>query len=133
MRAYSLDLRLRIVAALETGQSVAEVAERFAVSGRTVRRYRHQWRTHGQLQIRSSPGRPRRIGVDQEAALAAQVAAHPDATLAQHCQLWYAASGQRLSPAGMCRTLQRLRLTRKKSISSRRNRTRFNVPSGVRS
>lgn len=56
MRAYSLDLRTRILSALDAGQPVAVVAERFAVSGRTVRRYRQQWQQRGSLQERTSPG-----------------------------------------------------------------------------
>jgi transposase len=115
MRAYSLDLRERILAALDAGQPVAVVAERFAVSGRTVRRYRQHRQHRGTLRARTSPGRPRLIGPAQEAALAAQVAAHPDATLAEHCRRWQAQTGQRLSTAAMCRSLQRLQLTVKKS------------------
>ena len=40
MKAYSLDLRERIVAALEEGASVVSVAQRFSVGERTVRTYR---------------------------------------------------------------------------------------------
>ena len=122
MRAYSLDLRTRILSALDAGQPVTVVAERFAVSGRTVRRYRQQWQQRGSLQARTSPGRPRLIGPDQEAALAAQEAAQPDATLALHCQRWFAQTGQRLSMAAMCRSLQRLQLTRKKAPPGQRAR-----------
>jgi hypothetical protein len=37
MRAHSLDLRHRIISALERGQSVADVGARFAVSGGAAR------------------------------------------------------------------------------------------------
>jgi transposase len=115
MRAYSLDLRERIIAALEVGQTVAEVALRFAVSPRTVRRYRQQWRDAGSLVARTSPGRPPLIDPDQHAALTMLVLATPDATLTEYCQQWTAASGVSVSAATMCRTLQQLELTRKKS------------------
>ena len=39
------------------------------------------------------PGRHRHIGVAAEAALRAQVRAHPDATLAEHCAAWAATQG----------------------------------------
>ncbi len=39
MRAYSLDLRERIVAARQEGQSEKQVADRFGVSEATVTRY----------------------------------------------------------------------------------------------
>lgn len=115
MRAYSLDLRERIIAALEMGQTVAQVALRFAVSARTVRRYRQQWRTEGSVVARTSPGRPPLIPPDQHAALAALVRASPDATLSDYGEQWTAASGVSVSAATMCRTLQHLELTRKKS------------------
>lgn len=115
MRAYSLDLRHRIIAALEAGQTVAEVALRFAVSPRTVRRYRQQWREEGSVIARTSPGRPPLIPPDQHAALTALVLATPDATLTDYCQQWAAATDISVSAATMCRTLQQLELTRKKS------------------
>ena len=115
---YSLDLRTRIIAALEAGQPVAQVAARFAVAPRTVRRYRQRWQQEGMLIPRRSPGRARRILPEQEAMLIAQVEADPDATLATHCRHWQAQTGITLSPATMCRALQRLALTRKKSGSS---------------
>ncbi len=46
----------------------------------------------------------------------AQLRDHPDATLAQHCQLWQQAHGVRVSPATMSRTIQRLSWTWKKSL-----------------
>lgn len=115
MRAYSLDLRERIIAALETGQPVTEIALRFAVSPRTVRRYRQQWRDEGAMLARTSSGRPPLISPDQREVLTALVLASPDATLADYCQQWEAATDVSVSTATMCRTLQRLELTRKKS------------------
>lgn len=117
MRAYSLDLRQRIIAALEAGQSVATVAERLSVSPRSVRRYRQQWREQGTLDGRLRPGRRRKIAADQEAMLLAQVAAAPDATLREHRQRWHAQTGVWVSEATLCRALQRLALTVKKSTS----------------
>jgi len=117
MRAYSLDRRQRIIAALEAGEPVREVATRFAVSPRTVRRYRHQWREAGTLTARTSPGRPPMIPPDQHDALRAQVLADPDARLIDHCQQWVASTGVVVSEATMCRTLQKLALTHKKSNS----------------
>jgi putative transposase len=115
MRAYSLDLRERIIGAVEAGQPADEIAVRFAVSPRTVRRYRQRWRAEGDIAARTSPGRPPRIRPDQYDALTTLVLALPDATLADYCQQWAATSGVRVSEATMCRVLQQLALTRKKS------------------
>jgi len=54
------------------------------------------------------------VADDDHADVLAQVAAAPDATLADHCARWEAARGVRLSLSTMSRTLRRLKLTRKK-------------------
>ncbi len=84
MRPFSLDLRSRIITALEAGQSTAAVAERFQVSPRTVRRYRQRWQNLGTVDPQPHPGRHRRIRSDAEALLREQVLAAPDATLREH-------------------------------------------------
>ena len=113
MKQRSADLRERSLLALDAGRAPAEVAALFGVSARTLRRWRQQ-RAAGQLAPRPRPGRPRRVGPGQEGALAAQVRAHPDATLAEHCAQWAAEQGARLSVAAMSRTLRRLGVTLKK-------------------
>ena len=57
MQAYSLDLRQRIVAALDAGKRPSEVAAQFSVGVSTVKRYRQQRRDTGRLDPRFSPGR----------------------------------------------------------------------------
>ena len=47
MRAYSVDLRERIVTAVQNGQTRQSVAQRFAVSPMTVRRYVNQHQNNG--------------------------------------------------------------------------------------
>jgi transposase len=114
MRPYSRDLRERIIAALEAGERTGRVAARFAVSDRTVRRYRQVLRERGSLAPKPLPGR-HRLTAGREAELLVQVQAHPDATLAEHCRRWQARTGQRLSLATMHRALRRLNWTIKKS------------------
>lgn len=53
-----------------------------------------------------------RVGLDTESAFRAQIASRPDATLAEHCAAWRAATGQRLSISTMRYTLNRLGITR---------------------
>jgi transposase len=114
MKQRSADLRERSLLALDAGRAPAEVAALFGVSPRTLRRWRRQ-RAVGQLAPKRRPGRPRRIGPADEPALASQVRARPDATLAAHCDRWAAERGARVSPATMSRALARLRLPLKKS------------------
>lgn len=114
MRPYSHDLRQRIIAALASGQRTGEVAARFVVSDRTVRRYRQVLRERGSLAPRPIPG-GRRLLAGREAELLAQVQADPDATLAEHGRTWQTRTGQRLSLATMHRAIRRLDWTVKKS------------------
>jgi transposase len=116
MRAYSHDLRERIVRAVEGGSSRTEAARRFSVSERTVRRYLRRQATTGTL----APTAYRRgpapaIPPEQEAALLAQLRAHPDATLEEHCARWHRERGCAVSTSTMCRAQQRVGWTVKKS------------------
>jgi len=113
-RAYSLDLRERLLRARDAGLSAAEVERTLGVSQSTQRRWRRRVAAKTGLVPRTSPGRPRAIGVDDEKTLRAQVSAHPDATLAAHCDRWAAAQGVRVSTATMSRALARLGLPLKK-------------------
>jgi transposase len=131
MKAYSLDLRERIVQAVDGGQSAREVAERFAVGVTTVRRF-VQRAAAADLAPRVSPGRPRMIDPELTLRLTAQLEAHPDATLAEHCQRWAAEQGVRLSPATLSRAITRLGWTRKKRPSPPVNATRMRVSPGER-
>jgi transposase len=115
MKAYSLDLRERIVQAVESGMSQSEAAAVFRVGERTVKRYLHQWRTTGALVPRPRPGKRPTIRPEQYPAVLAQLAATPDATLAEHCARWLERTGMALSVSAWCRLEQRLGWTHKKS------------------
>lgn len=114
MRAYSIDLRQRVLHAIDHGTSRAEVATLFQVSLSTIKRYLKQRQVSGHLARKPVPGRPSRYGAALDAELPAQLTAHDDATLEQHCQLWEQTHGQRVSPATMSRAIARLGWTRKK-------------------
>jgi transposase len=115
VKQYSADLRERLLRAIDAGLSQAEAARLFGVGVSSIKRWRAQQRQTGSVAARPRPGRHRRIRPEHEAALLAQVAAAPDATLAEHCANWESATGVRLSTATMSRTLARLRQTHKKS------------------
>jgi len=119
MKTYSVDFRERALALVDGGRPLAEVAGLLAVGVATLKRWRRRRRTSGVVAPRPRPGRPPRIRPDQYAQLIAQVRATPDATLPEHCDAWAAATGERVSPATMCRALQKLELRLKKNTSSR--------------
>jgi transposase len=122
MKAYPVELRDRIVAAVASGMAQTEAARVFAVSTRTIRRYVTRQREEGDLTPGQSPGRPPLIGSAQAAALQAQVRAQPDATLAEHCARWDREQGRRVSEATMSRAIRGLAITVKKSPVRRRAR-----------
>lgn len=113
-RAYSRDLRERLLQAVTSGLAVVEVARITGVSESTIRRYRRKAVAGVSLDPGRSPGGPRKIAASDEDALRAQVAAAPDATLAEHGATWAAAGHDAVSVATMSRALARLGLPRKK-------------------
>jgi transposase len=116
MKQYSADFRERLLGAIDAGLPQVEAARLFGVSTSSIKRWRQHQRATGSVAARPRPGRHRRIDGAATSALAAQVAARPDATLAEHCAAWDAATGVRVSEATMCRTLQRSDQPRKKRV-----------------
>ena len=114
MRAYSTDLRERIVDAVACGKQPEEVAELFLVSPASVRRFVKQQREQGHLRAALPPGRPRQLSAAHEAALLEQLSAQPDASLAELGRRLATATGQRVSVMTVWRTVRRLGWTRKK-------------------
>jgi transposase len=114
MRAYSQDLRKRIIAAIREGKSRKEVARLFDVSPSTVKRYIRQWREQGNLLPKPIPGRPSKKLAPLRARLHAQLEAFPHATLEEHCEHWEAQEGIKVSIATMGRVIQFLTKKQKK-------------------
>lgn len=114
MKAYSEDLRERVVTAVDQGMSRREVVRLFGVSEASIKRYLKLRRETGSLAPKAIPGcPPRKTGMLQE-GLRPQLEAHPDATLEEHCRLWEAQTGVKVSTSTMRRAILRLRWTWKK-------------------
>jgi transposase len=116
MHAYSLDLRQRIVTAVQSGLSQKAVADRFAVSTAAVSRYLRQHRENdGDLAPKPIPGRVRRIPMAAVARLEERLKEHPGMTL-EHAQHWLKEQYQiTVSRASVHRTLVWRGWTHKKS------------------
>lgn len=125
MKAYSQDLRQRVVRAVDEGRTRAEIAQLFCVSLATIKRYLKQRRESGHLIPKAIPGRPAKKGGALQVGLGTQLVAHPDMTLDEHCRLWEMEHGQRVSTATMSRAITRLGWTRKKKtlVASERDET----------
>jgi transposase len=105
MKAYSDDLRRRVVAAVDDGLARAEVARVFRVSLPTIKRWLRRRRETGGLAPLPRPGAPAVKMAALRAGLLPQLEAHPDATLEQHCAWWEEAHGMRVSTATMSRAI----------------------------
>jgi len=132
MRAYSTDLKERLVRAVADGQPMREAARRFGVAVTTVKRAVVQQRETGSLQRKPIPGGPRKIGREQEAILRERLQAAPDATVLEHCAWWAEQQGQHLSEATMWRAIRRLGWTHKKRHWQPVSATRRPAPPGAK-
>src|SRR3982750_3854148 len=99
VRAYSMDLRERIVAAVDAGLTQSQAAGRFGVSLRTVERY---------LSRRRRGGGPGAAEAGPRAGLPGRRDAVADATLAEQVAAFIAAGGQRVSLSAMSRAISGL-------------------------
>src|SRR3954463_15671507 len=112
MRAYSNDLRMRIVAAIERDvYSQREIADLFEVDLSTVVRLLQYYRRTGSVRPKPHAGVPaRKLDVQAEARLRELVRQQPDATLAElRDRLGIACCLMTIANA-----LQRLKISRKK-------------------
>lgn len=116
----SVDLRERTVAAVDAGHPRSEVSALFGISLRSLDRWLARARHSESLADRPRSGRPPKIAPDQRSALAAQLTAHPDLTLAQQCAVWAGATGVRVGTSTMFREIARLNWTVQKNADRRR-------------
>ena len=113
--SYSVDLRTRVLAAVERGMARRDVVTTFQVSEGSIKRWLARHRRGDDLRARVSSGRRARITPTDYPALLAQLAAAPDATLAMHVAQWQADHGVRVSRWTMSRAMATVGWTRKKS------------------
>ena len=131
MRAYSYDLRQRILRAVDQGKPRAEIIKTFAVSRSTIKRYLKLRRETGDVKPKAIPGRPSKKGTALHAGLLSQLEAHPDAILTEHCQMWKATHDTEVSSATMSHAITRLGWTRpRKRRFERVSRMRPIAPPG---
>lgn len=123
MKAISLDLRRRIIEALEEESSSLKVAKRFKVSGSAVRKLRMKMETTGEFAAGKAPGRERLVQGTYERKLRRLVERYPDATLVILCELLADETELAISETTMWRQLRRMGLTLKKNPSTRPSET----------
>jgi transposase len=109
MNAYSKDLRVKVLSAIDRSVPRKEVADLFLespylpLSAGLKRR-----RLTGDVNINKIPGRPSVKGQALREWLPSQLKSNPDLTLAEHCEAFEDESGLKVSEATMSRNIARL-------------------------
>ena len=118
MKAISMDLRQRIVAAYDQGDTTRQkVAERFGVSLAFVKKLLSRRKRFGTIApFLDRVGRKRAISPEGQQALRKHLSHHPGATLSELRD----AVGLACSLVTVFNTLRRMKLTYKKNASGRR-------------
>jgi transposase len=125
MKAYSIDLRERAVASVESGEcNIPAAARRYKVSEPSLERWVARYRKTGTCAPLPYAGGPSRKLARAEGAIRAAVKAHPDATLLELCEWVEKETKIKSAPSMMQRELVRLKLPRKKSRSMPASGTR---------
>ena len=115
MKAYSIDLRKKIVKAYEEGDtSIRKVAQRFGVAKSFVQKLLLMNKTQGHVKPRKQGGALKGELDEDKELLAAMVEEYPDATLWEYCEYWGTTYDRWVSKSTMCRALQKQELTQKK-------------------
>ena len=113
MRAYSRDLRQRVLnACLEGRSSQREIARRFDVSRGFVSRVLQRYRETGEIAAKQrNGGRRRKIGKKERETLRLLVKERPDATLHELCDDFQERTDIEVSVSTMHRALKALERT----------------------
>jgi transposase len=123
MRAYSSELRERVLKAVDQGYHRNAIIRLLGVSRATIKRYLKQWRETATIQARSHPGRPAKKSVALRERMGHLVQERSDARLEDDCQIWEHRWGVKVSQASMSRPMRSAGDTRKKRQWQPANRT----------
>jgi transposase len=122
-KALSVDLRVRVLAAVARGLTHRQAGERFGVSAASVSRWRKLEREQGDARPGPLGGDRRSHGLERHGATILDcVAANREITLGE-LRTALEAKGVNASIAGLWRFLDRHKITLKKSRRMRANRT----------
>ena len=123
MRAYSEDLRKKIVTAIERGMPKAQAARLFDVSLSSVKRYAGSARRGEPLTPKTSPGRPHKVGEEARVLLEKDVEERPSATISQRRRFLEYLTATTLSDSTVRRLMKRLGFSQKNGQWGRWNET----------
>jgi transposase len=109
MKPYSKDLRIRVLDAVDGGESREEVATTFSVSVPTIKRWLKRRRETGGVEAVPIPGRPPLKGALLEGWLPGHLHNNPDLTLEEHREAFEEEHpGTKVSASTVGRAIRRL-------------------------
>ena len=114
MKAYSVDLREKIVAAVRHAMSKAQAARTFGVGATSVKRYVKLAEEGKSLKPSKAPPKKSKLEGSGMQLLQEDLRLRPAATYQNRADLLYELLGVRVSKSTICRTIKRLGYTRKK-------------------
>src|SRR5215213_4640909 len=123
MKAYSKDLRQKIVDAIRRGMPKAEAARSFGVGISSVKRYATKAQRGEPLEPAKAPGKRPKMDERVRKLLEEDLEERPFVTLRQRCDYLEAISGVSVSPSTRCRSIARIGSTRKKGGQAPRSET----------
>jgi transposase len=124
MKAYSEDLRKKIVSAIERGMPKAQAARTFGVGISTVKRYATKAQKGESLEPGKAPGKRPKMDERERKLLKEDLKERPFATLRERCEYVKAIGGVSVSRSTMCRAIARIGSTRKKGGELPQSETR---------
>jgi transposase len=108
MRAYSEDLRLKVLDAVDRGMPREEVARVFGISLPSIKRWLKRRRETGRVGAKVPPGPPAIKGRMLSEWLPGHLRANPDLTLEEHREAFEEALGVKVSTATVSRAISGL-------------------------
>jgi transposase len=124
MSGYSLDLRERVLAFIDEGQTYKDAVETFKISYSCVRALVRLRDETGTVNPRPhGGGNPGKLKPEDLVLLRQLCEEHPDAYLRELADMLEAKIGLRVQPPALCERLKSLGLTRKKKAYMQPNRT----------
>lgn len=122
--AYSQDLRVRVIAAVEGGMSRRAAADHFAVSESSAIRWVREWKASGRAEARSRGGDRHSHRIEAHGDfLKAKIEDVPDITLDELRQALLFERGEAFGDSSISRFFQRHKLSRKKRLGMRRSKS----------
>ncbi len=114
-KAYSVDLRLRVLAAIDGGLSKMQAHKIFQISRSTIDDWLKLRAQTGSVQVPEPRRSGRGLGAQEDFAAFAQ--RHQHSTLEQMRQAWQQETQQRVSIMSFSRALRQHNYTRKKRVT----------------